>query len=155
MAALQGLAANSLKQIISWSSDFEIDDPAIDSQHERIFDLALEACELSRAATGIPALIDLLEKLDAVLGVHFRAEEQMLAEIDYPRLSEHRAEHNAILVELDFIRQRLASGSEGWAIHQQTLVVTNFMIGVTVGHILRSDSDYAQYMQRDMLPPPG
>ena len=147
VAALQGLAVHSLKQIISWSHDFEIDQPNIDEQHESIFKLALETCDLSRDQANRRRLVASFDKFGAVLKTHFHYEERLLSEIGYPELEEHRAEHNAILSELDFIRQRLSSQGEGWAFHQQALVVTNFMIGVTVGHILRSDVNYARYMQ--------
>jgi hemerythrin len=147
VAALQGLAVHSLKQIISWSHDFAIDQPTIDEQHERIFKLALEACDLSRDQANRPRLVASFNKFGTVLEAHFHYEERLLSDIGYPELDEHRAEHNANLSELDFIRQRLASQGEGWAFAQQALVVTNFMIGVTVGHILCSDVNYARYMQ--------
>lgn len=147
VAALQGLAVHSLKQIISWSHDFEIDQPHIDEQHERIFKLALEACDLSRDQANRRTLIASFDTFGTVLQAHFHYEERLLSDIGYPELEEHRAEHNAILSELDFIRQRLSSQGAGWAFQQQALVVTNFMIGVTVGHILRSDVNYARYMQ--------
>lgn len=147
VTVLQGLAVHSLKQIISWSPDFEINQPHIDEQHQSIFKLALEACDLSRDQANRRTLIASLNKFGAVLEAHFHYEERLLSDLGYPELEEHCAEHNAILSELDFIRQRLSSQGEGWAFQQQALVVTNFMIGVTVGHILRSDVRYAQYMQ--------
>lgn len=58
-----------------------------------------------------------------------------------------RAQHNAMLSEFDFIGQRLASQGEGWAYAERAMVVLNFMIGVTVGHILRSDAEYALPLQ--------
>ncbi|MCX7113405.1 MAG: hypothetical protein NTX45_25525 [Proteobacteria bacterium] len=36
ISAIQGLAFNSLKQLISWSNDFKVDQPQIDTQHESL-----------------------------------------------------------------------------------------------------------------------
>lgn len=148
VTSLQGLAFHALKKIISWRRDFEIDQPNIDSQHESIFKLALEASELSRRPQDKGKLLAVFNKFGSVLDAHFRYEERILAEIAYPKLEEHRAEHKAMLSELEFIRQRLSSREEGWVFQQKALVVLNFMLGVTVGHILLSDVEYAQYIQQ-------
>lgn len=148
--AIEGLAFNSLKQIISWRDEFKVDQPKIDSQHEGIFKLAIEASELARTPQGNDKLIAVFEKFGSVLEAHFRYEEGMLMEIGYPQVEKHSAEHNAMLSEFEFIRQRLSGTGEGWAFQQMPLVVLNFMLGVTVGHILSSDVDYARHMQPDM-----
>jgi hemerythrin len=147
VTALEGLAFNSLKQIISWREDFNIYQPEIDSQHESIFRLAVEASELAREPADSDKLTAVFGKFGSVLEAHFHYEEGILAEIKYPKLEEHRAEHNAMLSELEFIRQRLSRRGEGWALQQRALVALNFMLGVTVGHILIADLDYASHMQ--------
>ncbi len=150
VSAIEGLAFNTLKQIISWRDEFKVDQAKIDSQHESIFKLAIEASELARERDDNDKLMAAFEKFGSVLEAHFRYEEGMLTEIGYPQLEKHRVEHNAMLAEFEFIRQRLSSRGEGWALQQMPLVVLNFMLGVTAGHILSSDVDYARHMQRDM-----
>jgi hemerythrin len=143
VAAAEGLALSSLKSLIKWGDDFRINRSEIDSQHERIFKLAAEASELSRKHTDRIRLRAVFDEFGHTLTEHFHFEETELAEMAYPRLDEHRAEHQAMLAEFDFIRQRLASKGEGWAFQEEALVVLNFMLGVTVGHILHSDIDFA------------
>ncbi|CAK0743255.1 Hemerythrin-like metal-binding domain-containing protein [Gammaproteobacteria bacterium] len=147
VAAREGLAFNSLKQIISWCEDFKVEQPKLDSQHESIFRLAVEASELAREPVDSDKLKTVFGKFGSVLEAHFHYEEGILAEIKYPKLEEHRAEHNAMLSELEFIRQRLSHRVEGCAVQQRALVVLNFLLGVTVGHILTTDVDYARHMQ--------
>ncbi|AGA92203.1 hemerythrin-like metal-binding domain-containing protein [Thioflavicoccus mobilis 8321] len=144
VAALQGLAFHSLKPLLSWRKDFEIDEPTIDGQHEAIFEMALEATELAQEPSDDGRLIDMFERFGRGLEAHFRYEEAMLAEIGYPELEHHRAQHRAMLSELDFIRRRLAGNGADWP--HQALVLLNFMLGVTVGHILRGDVSYARYI---------
>lgn len=148
ISAIQGLAFNSLKQLISWNSDFKVDQPQIDCQHEGIFNLAVEVSELSRDQAGNDKLIAIFDDFGTILDEHFRYEEDMLVEIGYPMLKDHRVEHNAMLSELEFIRQRLSSRVGERTFQEKGLVVLSFMLGVTVGHILHSDVNYAQYMKR-------
>jgi hemerythrin len=152
VAAIQGLALNSLRDTIGWRDDFRVGESSIDSQHESIFRLAVEACELAREPADSGSLIAVFAKFGSVLGAHFRHEEGMLTEICYPKLAEHRGEHRAMLSEFEFIHQRLSSGGRAWVFQEKALVVINFMLGVTVGHILASDVGYARYMRRDASP---
>ncbi|MFZ4536089.1 bacteriohemerythrin [Propionivibrio sp.] len=147
VTAVEGLAFCSLKNLIRWGDHMKLGQSNIDTQHERIFKLALEACELSREPECFNQLMVVFDAFGGVLKAHFRYEEAKLTEIHYPKLEEHRAEHEAMLSELEFVAQRLENKGVGWAFQQQALVILNFMIGVTVGHILQSDTDYARYMQ--------
>jgi len=144
--ALQGLAFHSLKALLVWSDDFCVEQPQIDAQHELIFALACEASELSQDKDD-GRLLAVFERFGEALKVHFCYEEGMLVEIGYPGLEGHRAQHRAMLAELDFLQQRLATGGFDWAFQEKALVVLNFMLGVTVGHILHSDAAYARFIQ--------
>lgn len=66
-----------------------------------------------------------------------------MANIKYPRLDEHRTEHQAMLAELEAILQRMLDNGGDWAFHEEALAMLNFMMGVTVGHMLGSDLDCA------------
>lgn len=147
--ALQGLAFHSLKPLLRWHNDFAVDEPTIDAQHEAIFEMALEACELAQEKASDETLFKVFERFGRTLASHFRFEENMLEEIDYPERDEHRAQHQAMLAEFDFVCQRVKGNESQWAFQHQSLIMLNFMLGVTVGHILGCDVDYAQFMQRE------
>lgn len=144
----EGVAFNSLMGLIEWGDSFKLNQPVIDSQHQRIFDLASQVYALSGDSSKIERLTKIFEEFGTVVEEHFRHEESVLADIRFPRLEEHRAEHNALLSQLEFIRKRLASEVSFWTDIEKALVILNFMLGVTVGHILRSDIDYVRFMQR-------
>jgi hypothetical protein len=52
-----------------------------------------------------------------------------------------------MLEELETIRQRLSG--DGKALPEPGWVLLNFMLGVTVGHILSSDIDYCEYISEN------
>ena len=148
--ALQGLAFHTLLPLLKWNQDFAVDEPTIDAQHEAIFELALEASELTKQRSDDEhlRLFKVFERFGRALESHFRFEEDMLDKIDYPDLDNHRAQHQAMLAEFDFVRQRITADAGQWSFQHQSLIIVNFMIGVTVGHLLSADVDYAQYMHR-------
>ena len=143
---LSGLSRYSLKQLITWGDHLRIDHPQIDVQHEAIFNVALEIADISHAQGDSGRLRVLVEKLNKVLETHFDYEEQQLAKIGYAKLAQHKAEHTVMLDELQVIRERL-NGFAGRPIQQGPgFLIMNFVLGVTVGHILDSDMEYGVFV---------
>ncbi len=137
----------SLKNLVQWGEHLSVDHPGIDAQHEVIFNLVGEVHDLWRCNASLIELSAVVDKLADVLGNHFRYEERMLGETDYPKLPEHAGEHRMMLEELETIRQRLSG--DGKALPEPGWVLLNFMLGVTVGHILSSDIDYCEYISEN------
>jgi hemerythrin-like metal-binding protein len=146
VSGLHGLSDLSLKQLIAWGDHLKVDQSQIDAQHEAIFGIAMEITDLWHKHGKVGELRALVEKLNRVLEAHFRYEEGVLAGIQYPKLAEHRAEHDTMLRELEILRGRLANlKEEGPAYPGPGFLVLNYMLGVTVGHIFHSDMDYCVF----------
>lgn len=147
-SGLHGMSQFSLRQLIGWGDHLKVDQPQIDAQHEAIFTLALEISEVWHKHGNLAQLRALTEKLHKVLEAHFRYEEQQLAAIGYPKLAEHRAEHQTMLDEMQVLRTRL-DGLENGAIQSEPgYLVLNYILGVTVGHIFHSDMDYCVFARQ-------
>jgi hypothetical protein len=48
-----------------------------------------------------------------------------------------------MLAEFELLRARLADDTGAWVSDRTALSILNFMIGVTVGHILYTDKNFA------------
>jgi hemerythrin len=84
---------------ISWDTSLETGDPEIDEQHRELFrriDQLLAATRDRRARTEVGRLLTFLG--DYVV-VHFKAEEQLMVEANYPELEAHRNEHQRFVDE--------------------------------------------------------
>ena len=138
--AREGLAFNSMKQLLIWSDDFLTGDPAIDEEHRKILMLASRASDLACEHENLSELLVVFGEFGKCMTLHFTHEEEKLAAIGDPNLERHRAEHRAMLEELKFIHERLTKNGVGWVFEEQALAVLNFMIGATVGHFLKVDS---------------
>ncbi len=139
---------------LPWSDDFSVHIRNIDSDHKDLFNavnqLHLEIERKSSAAT-VASTIGLLARY---VHEHFEREERLMAEYDYPKLSEHKVEHWRLKRMVYAIRkihseepQRLDPGK-----------LLTFLRSWLTHHILGSDMKYAAYMHADrkgMKPPKG
>lgn len=148
MSGLHGMTDLPLRQLVAWGDHLKVDQPQIDAQHEAIFRIALEVVDTWQQRGDIDRLRLLTEKLANVLAAHFRFEEHQLAEVGYPKLDEHRAEHQVMLDELQIIRDRLDRMGHGTAQMAPGFIVHNYVLGVTVGHICHSDMDYGVFARK-------
>jgi len=140
-----GLSQFTLASLIKWGEHLAIGHPEIDAQHEAIFGLAAKAHELWRQRARAAAVRPLVERMQNVLSAHFRFEEKVLAEASYPRLDQHQQEHALMLRDLAAIRRRLAAKS-GSAGIEPAWTVLNYMLGVSIGHVLSSDFEYCRHL---------
>lgn len=110
----------------------------IEAEHEAIFAVAMEIAQCWKARGDIDRLRRLSEKLELVLAVHFRHEEQQLAAQGSPQLEELKAGHKALLGELHLMRRRLGTlddsdeGGPGFMLH-------NFVMDVAARHCRDGD----------------
>jgi hemerythrin len=82
-------AAYPVLTYADWSDRLEIGVPLIDGQHKRFFDLA---ASLNSGMDEIRVMKTLVILSDYIRS-HFREEDALMAEVTYPRLSEHRQLH--------------------------------------------------------------
>lgn len=148
MSGVHGMTDTSLKQLVAWGDHLKVDQPQIDAQHEGIFNLAMEIADQWFGHGDLERIRALAEKLAKVLEGHFRYEETQLAEVGYPGLEEHKAEHQIMLEELQVIRDRLENMGHGTAQKLPGFIVNNFVLGLTVGHIGTSDMEYCAFARK-------
>lgn len=148
MSGLHNLSEFSLKQLVAWGDHLKVHQPQIDAQHQAIFDIALEIAHIWQDRGDLNELKALADKLEKVLQAHFRYEENLLAEIGYPDLAAHKAEHQVMLDELEVIQSRLHKSESGSIVGEPGLAFQNYVLGLTVGHIFNSDMDYCLYARK-------
>lgn len=136
---------HALARGLQWGSHLSTGDPALDAQDRAIFRLVEEIDELWRHGATVSEFRRVSDKAWRVLEAHFRCEERMLVAVGYPGLAEHVAEHREILDDLASIRTYLSS-DDGVTSEVAGLRLSNLILGVTVGHMLNTDSDYCRYI---------
>ncbi|HRF03412.1 MAG TPA: hemerythrin family protein [Accumulibacter sp.] len=142
MSGVHGLTNFSLKQLSAWDGRLNIGQPQIDAQHEAIFALAMKASDAWRKQGDVEQLKLMTAELHESLEEHFSYEEGVLAGFGYADLAEHRAEHQVMLDEMQLIRARVDQMDAGSDNAEPGLLLMNYLLSATVGHILHSDMDY-------------
>ncbi len=126
-----------------WNELFSVDNPELDRQHKGMFELANsfeEGLDEGRIKTIITDLYRYTRE-------HFKAEEQMMDEINYPKLKEHKLAHKKLVLKLDEVSTRPFDDDRS---------VFRFMAFVydwLTHHILNNDKDYMRFVQEQGLKP--
>lgn len=81
--------------IIEWNVSLLLGIPEVDKHHQRLVQLLNEAYDSFREEQAIPSSV-IEEVIDAATD-NFARQEGMMAEASYPRLAEHRNEHQVFL----------------------------------------------------------
>lgn len=129
-----------------WNPEWESGHAVIDAQHQNILERMQELFELtilSKAGRGkeLPGL----DKLFAEITTHFAFEEQVLEQIGYPAITDHRLAHRQLLNQAEHFRESFLNG---------TLIVSSFvsflMEEVILGHMLKEDVLFYPYIREKM-----
>jgi len=128
-----------MSTILEWSPQFELGLGTIDEQHHLQVELinALRVC--MGQCIGREELGQLLSSLEQHTEAHFREEEQLMAQMRYPGLDEHRANHEAFARR---VRDTHRRHREGELIEFSTL---RLIQGWLVEHLERADRDFGHF----------
>lgn len=131
---------------IEWKSEWDTGIPVLDEQHREMFNTCVEMIEAIRNdryydfSEVIPIIV-------SYVGTHFKTEESIMEEYQYPQMEEHKKIHADM-----YRRSRSLIGST-------TLdeIVPNFLIEWLINHVDVEDRLLARYIQRkrkrDQFPP--
>lgn len=84
----------------------------IDGQHRGLIDIINELYEIALKRKGQRTLEEVFEALDVYAKSHFESEETLLAKHGYPRLADHKMQHDAMLQAISDYRKRPREGQE-------------------------------------------
>jgi hemerythrin len=129
--------------LLSWSNQYLIGHPVIDSEHQELFRLinAFHDHWLEQHESG--EIARLLNQLVTYSQMHFRHEEDIMKEAGYPRLAEHQDVHEA-LVDTIF---RLCEAYESKNIHLE-MDTMRFVRSWLVDHIVQNDYGFRDFLAR-------
>lgn len=125
---------------IDWNDSFAVKIDQFDDHHRHLINLLNKTYEnavrqLEKEKLGL-VLVELIDYAK----YHFRAEEVWLKEHDYPKLTQHCAEHHYFINRVQEMCEDYNKGNT--ALAQELL---SFMKNWLSNHILGTDRDYAQF----------
>ena len=125
--------------LVEWSQKLEFGLPVIDDQHKQLFDLAA-----TFAGNGDEIrVMKTLATLSEYVKVHFRAEEEMLARLDYPELEAHQKLH----AQFKEMLLKLLDNARQMTLDEIADEVQYLIYGWFANHIMQADVAYVGWMR--------
>ena len=126
-------------KLVEWSQKLEFGLPIIDDQHKQLFNLAA-----TFAGNGDDIrVMKTLATLSDYVKVHFRAEEEMLAKLNYPDLEAHQRLH----AEFKGMLLKLLENARHLTLDETAREVEYLIYGWFANHIMQADVAYVGWMR--------
>ena len=129
--------------LITWNNSYSVGVREIDSQHQKLVELANRTHEaMKRGAVGAELNL-IVQDLIAYTVEHFAHEEAMMARSFYPDMADHKRRHTAMSCHVVELQQQLEAGKATAALHLQS-----FLKDWLMKHILETDKAFGLHLQR-------
>ena len=128
--------------IIEWGDKYILGIETVDEQHKKLVNILNEAYDLLMTSGPDDKVQALLQDLLSYTEIHFKSEEKMLENSNYPFYEEHLIEHKRFKSELDTLGENLSNGN----ISKAELV--QFINNWLSDHILGNDKKYVEYINK-------
>ncbi|MDX2367223.1 MAG: bacteriohemerythrin [Colwellia sp.] len=127
--------------LVEWIPEYSVGNKLMDSHHKELFSLINE---FLRNDNDFDALIDTFTRLLSYTKMHFKAEEQILIDNDYPLADAHIGKHKIFTDKLIILRSKLNPKNPDI---QQRIGI--YLYKWLANHILKSDMHYKEYFARN------
>ena len=129
--------------LLQWSKDLAVGHPIIDSDHQMLVNIANDLEHAAHSGAGAEAVGRALGRLVQYIETHFKREEELFMESNYPHKEKHQQNHRDI--------EKLMRGFQA-AFEQDPDAVDldnllNFLKEWLVKHIGKLDKGYAPYVK--------
>ncbi len=135
-------STDATKQSIKWLPEYSVGHTLLDGQHKMLFSFINDFFHSS----GKESVVILFNKLTSYIGLHFKAEEDVLREIKYPAIKQHIKQHQALINKIRLMEKKLENYNED--IHFKIGI---FLYHWLTKHILKEDMDYSKYAVKEKL----
>jgi hemerythrin len=95
MPTIEGRRA--MEEIFHWSPGLDLGNEVVDQEHRHLFDIANRAVRIWDSGRQRSELKEVLRELHEYVESHFDHEEELMAELGFPELGEHRRQHREIV----------------------------------------------------------
>lgn len=109
---LWNTSLSDLKRNFGWKEIYSVENPKIDAEHKKLFDIAEEAFTEVDATQKSVKIKEVLTSLYDYMKTHFKHEEKFMQEINYPSLEEHKELHHIIIEKINTFVKKLPTMDE-------------------------------------------
>ena len=130
-----------VRALIEWSPALSVGHGEIDTQHQRLVEIANELNSAMHNGVGVEAAGRVLNELVDYTVKHFAYEEGEMRKSRYPQSDAHKEEHRKLVAEVLAFKEKFDSGKAAISIE-----LMGFIRDWLLNHILKVDKALAAYL---------
>lgn len=123
---------------VSWNESFSVKVAELDGHHQKLFSLINALHDAMREGKGRSIMQQTIGELADYVAVHFKAEEALMEQANYPGLAGHRVEHRRFVAKLAEFKKDLDAGTSG-----NSVALLEFLKQWLSQHIKKLDQSYS------------
>jgi hemerythrin len=135
-----------LKKNFGWKEIYSVNNPNIDNEHKKLFDIAQEAFIEVEPTLKTRKIKEVLTKLYDYMKTHFKHEEEYMAQISYPHIEDHKKLHIEIIHSINTFVKKLPSQSED-TFEKELAKIIDIAL---VHHIIQEDRKIIAWVKTNM-----
>jgi hemerythrin len=128
--------------IIKWSDEYSLGNEELDNQHKELFEIASKIHNIRPNPKAKEQIKKILYDFSKYMLYHFKAEEEYMEKIGYPKLEEHRKIHQKFVGD---VRDALKEAKGITAIKETIETLTQEWL---VEHITKVDVDIHTWQRK-------
>ena len=129
---------------LTWTPALSIGNEEIDKQHIALFGFFGDFVDGCSRGEGKETLLELHDHLKEYVVYHFRAEEALMQQVNFPDLDLHRRKHQSFRERLSDIRQQISS--QGPTL--MNIIETNkALVAWLVQHVQAFDQSFGKFLK--------
>lgn len=138
---------DSFEKSFDWNSDFELQEQTIDESNKKLFMMAEEAFHQATAEQIDEKLRLVVKYIYAYLKEHFRYEEALMHQHEYPKLPQHLLMHRKIIAQVNHYVERLPSIHNK---HDFEKGLATLMENTLIFHVMDEDQHFRNWYKENV-----
>ena len=131
----------SAKHFIEWRDEYSVGIDSIDQQHKKLINLINQLTTAVDYSTGEEFEREALSELVDYTKTHFKYEEGLLEDNAYPDFEAHKAEHRAMIKEVELVLAEYEQDQDTAMRH-----ASDFLKKWLIDHINGTDKQYSSFL---------
>lgn len=129
--------------LFEWKDEFSVGVSLMDQHHQKLISIVNTIHDAMKEGKGNERIGGALTDLLDYTNYHFREEERLMAEADYPELDEHKKTHLHFVSKLEEFREKAGDKDHSYFL---SFDVSKFLIDWLINHIGKMDKRYQTAM---------
>lgn len=130
-------------QLLKWTTDLELGLEQIDNQHKTLINIINELNIGIEYGQSNSVMIPIVEKIQEYTNTHFKAEEEIFSQYNYPDRAVHEAEHITFIDSIKYIHRQCEIIEEPMSTR-----IRDFLLGWLCNHIRTKDKEYKRFIDK-------